>query len=256
VRKAQDRMQKTRPYANKIIQVIHHLAEGNPEYQHAYLVQREIKRVGYIVVSSDRGLCGSLNHGLFKRLVQDIKQKHHEHIEVDLCVIGTKAESFFRRYGGNVVGHAGHLGDMPNMEQLIGIVRVMFEKFETGQIDAVYIAYNNFVNTMQQTPVITSLLPIAPPEKSAEKNTHWDYIYEMDARDLITLLVKRYVESQVYQGIVENIASEHAARMVAMKNATENAGELIDRLNLVYNKARQAAITTELAEIVAGAEAV
>lgn len=255
MRKVQERMALTRPYAKKIQQVISHLANSHPEYRHPYTLVREIKRVGLIVISSDRGLCGGLNNNLFKQVIKKMKAFNDAGIEVDLCLVGNKAASFFRRIGGKVIAHASHLGDAPLLSDIIGVVKVMLNKFDQSSVDAVYVCFNEFVNTMKQEPIVQQVLPLNPAQdKSAEY--HWDYIYEPDARDLLDILLKRYIESQVFQSVVENIACEHAARMVAMKSATDNAGELIDDLRLAYNKARQAVITREIAEIVSGAEAV
>ncbi len=255
MRKAQDRMQTSRPYAEKIRQVIGHLAKGRPEYQHIYLQQREIKRVGIILVSTDRGLCGSLNINLFKTALQAMKEWQAKGVQIDLCLIGNKAESFFRRYGGNVIGHAGHVGDAPGVNDLVGIVKVMLDAYRNGSIDALFLGFNEFINTMTQKPDLQQLLPLVPTQDDT-LNYYWDYIYEPDAKELLEALLTRYVESQVYQAVVENIASEQAARMMSMKNASDNAGELIGDLQLAYNKARQAAITRELSEIVSGAAAV
>lgn len=255
MRKAQDRMHASRPYAEKIRQVIGHLAKGRPEYKHIYLQQREIKRVGIILVSSDRGLCGSLNINLFKTALQAMKEWQTQGIEIDLCLIGNKAEAFFRRYGGNVVAEANHIGDAPSVESLIGIVKVMLDSYRQGTIDALFLGFNEFINTMTQKPQLQQLVPLVPT-KDDTLDYYWDYIYEPDARELLEALLTRYTESQVYQAVVENIASEQAARMLAMKNASDNAGELIGDLQLIYNKARQAAITRELSEIVSGAAAV
>ncbi len=256
MRKAQDRMGLSRPYSEKIRKVISHVAASHPEYPHPYFKSREtIKRVGYIIVSTDRGLCGGLNVNLFRALMADMKKWHEKGVEIDFCVIGRKGEAFFRRYGGNVIAAANHLGDAPEVKDLIGIVKVMLDQYDQNAVDSIFIASNEFINTMIQKPVIRQLFPLMPDER--EKEGHWDYIYEPDsAKDLLTLLLVRYIESQVYQGVVENIACEQSARMVAMKNATENAGKLIDELQLIYNKARQAGITREIAEIVAGAAAV
>lgn len=256
MRKAQDRMALSKPYSEKIRQVIAHVADSHCEYQHPFLLQREqIKRVGYIVVTSDRGLCGGLNINLFRKLIVEIKSNAEQNIEVDYCAIGRKAESFFKRHGGNVVAMADHLGDAPEVASLIGIVRVMLDKFEQGELDAVYIVGNEFVNTMVQKPFVRQLLPLQPDE--SDKKGYWDYIYEPDsAKELLDMLLRRYIESQVYQAVVENIACFQAAQMVAMKSATDNAGELIGELQLIYNKARQASITAEISEIVAGAAAV
>lgn len=256
MRKAQDRMFTSRPYASKIRDVITHLAKANPEYRHPYLIARPIKRAGFIIVSSDRGLCGGLNVNLFKTTVAEMRRWRDQGVELDLCLIGTKAEGFFKRFGGHVLAQANHLGDTPSVTDIIGVVKVMLDAYSAGTIDALYIVYNEFVNTMTQAPQVEQLLPIVPTTEEQQQNHHWDYIYEPDARELLDLLLTRYIESRVYQGLVENLASEQAARMIAMKNASENAGELINELQLAYNKARQAAITQELSEIIAGASAV
>ena len=255
MRKAQDRMASSRPYADSMRKVIGHIAQGSLEYRHPYLEEREIKRVGYIVVSTDRGLCGGLNNNLFKRVTSEVKDLVEKGIEVDFGVIGSKAAGFFSSFGGNVVAQATGLGDQPSVQDLIGSVRVMLDAYDEGKIDRLYVVYNKFVNTMKQEPTIEQLLPL-PKSDDDELKHKWDYIYEPDPQPLLETLLVRYVESQVYQGVVENAASEQAARMVAMKAATDNAGNLIDELNLVYNKARQASITQELAEIVSGAAAV
>ncbi|MDF1589613.1 MAG: F0F1 ATP synthase subunit gamma [Gammaproteobacteria bacterium] len=257
MRKAQERMAATRPYADKIHNVIQHLAFAHPEYKHVYLQDREeTKRVGYIIVSSDRGLCGGLNNNLFKTVLNDIKQKADKGLEVDVCTIGQKASSFFGRLPVGLVGQAVQLGDAPHPHELIGTVKVMLDAFEQGRIDSLYLVFNEFVNTMTQENRIMQLLPAKPEKPSKELSHHWDYIYEPDAKDVLDNLLVRYIESLVYQGVVENIACEQASRMVAMKSASDNAGDLIDDLQLVYNKARQAAITQEISEIVAGAAAV
>ena len=256
MRRAQERMSASKPYAEKMLQVISHLARATPEYRHSFMAaERERKRVGYIVVSSDRGLCGGLNSNLFRRLIAEIKEQRANGIEPAFCTIGTKALAFFRRFGGNVLGQATHLGDKPHIEDLIGTVKVMLDAFEAKQIDAVYIASNEFVNTMTQRPVIRQLVPLVPGDRQAMP-LHWDYIYEPDASTVLDSLLTRYIESLVYQAVVENGACEQAARMVAMKSASDNAGNLISELQLVYNKARQAAITQEISEIVGGAAAV
>lgn len=257
MRKAQDRMTISRPYASKIRKVIRHLAACHSEYRHPYLQSRkEVLRVGYIIVSTDRGLCGGLNINLLRATLLDMKRWQDKGIESDLCLIGRKAEVFFTRHGGNVVAAADHLGDAPNVSDLLALIKVMLEHFDTGKIDMIYIVSNEFVNTMVQKPVIRQLLPL-PAEEQMDTQGYWDYIYEPDSsRELLDILLLRYIESQVYQAVVENIACEQAARMVAMKSATDNAGELIKELQLIYNKARQASITREISEIVAGAEAV
>lgn len=260
MRKAQERMARSRPYAEKIRNVIAHLAKSHTEYQHPYLQQRaEIKRVGYIVVTSDRGLCGGLNITLLRKLILELRDYEGQQVEIDLCVIGRKGLAFFRQYGGKIVGATEKLGDQPSVNDLIGVVKVMLDKFDQGSLDAVYLASNEFVNTMTQRPYVRHLLPLEPKaqEEEAIQKGHWDYIYEPDsAKELLDMLLRRYIESQVYQAVIENVACFMAAQMVAMKNATENAGELISELQLVYNKARQANITQEIAEIVGGAAAI
>ena len=257
MRKAQERMAATRPYSDKIYNVIQHLAFAHPEYKHPYFQDREeSKHVGYIIVSSDRGLCGGLNNNLFKVVLNEIRSKSDKGMQVDVCTIGQKASAFFARLPVNLVGQASQLGDAPRVNDLIGTVKVMLDKYESGEIDALYLVYNEFVNTMTQEDKIIRLLPAKPEKPSKELSHHWDYIYEPDAKEVLDDLLVRYIESLVYQGVVENIASEQASRMIAMKNASDNAGDLIDDLQLVYNKARQAAITQEISEIVAGAAAV
>jgi F-type H+-transporting ATPase subunit gamma len=255
MRKAQERMRASRPYAERIRHVIGQLSTANLEYRHPYLVEREIKRVGYIVISSDRGLCGGLNINLFKKLSAAMEEMHGKGVEIDLCTIGSKASVFFRNYGGNVIAKAEHLGDAPLLADLIGSVKVMLDQYAEGKIDRLFVVYNNFVNTMTQDATIQQVIPVAE-DVTATREHQWDYIYEPDAKELLDKMMVRYIESQVYQGVVENIACEQAARMVAMKSATDNAGDIINDLQLVYNKARQAAITQELSEIVAGASAV
>ena len=255
MRKAQERMQATRPYAEKMRQVIGHIAKSNKDYRHPFMQEREVKRVGYIVVSSDRGLCGGLNTNAFKLLVREMREWKQQGIETDICAIGQKGASFFRNYGGNVVAAVTHLGDRPSADQLIGSVKVMLDSFVEGKIDRLFLISNEFVNTMTQSPKALQLLPL--PEGDDEEIGHqWDYIYEPDSRPILDGLMPRYIESQVYQGVVENLACEQAARMIAMKSATDNAGSIIDELQLAYNKARQAAITQEISEIVSGAASV
>ncbi len=256
MRKAQDRMRASRPYADKMKNVVAHMSKAHPEYKHPYLIEREARRVGLIVISTDRGLCGGLNINLFKQAVTSMKEWRDQNLEVDVAVIGTKAMSFFKRLGGNVVSENSHLGDTPNIEELIGSVKVMLDAFDEGKIDRLYLANNVFVNTMTQQPAVEQLLPVTGDDDDEKISHHWDYIYEPDAKEVMDSLLMRYIESLVYQGLVENIACEMAARMVAMKAATDNAGNLIDELQLVYNKARQAAITQELSEICSGAAAV
>ncbi|HKJ08723.1 MAG TPA: F0F1 ATP synthase subunit gamma [Gammaproteobacteria bacterium] len=257
MRKAQDRMLASRPYAEKMRNVVNHLAHAHPEYEHPYLVQREVRRVGLIIISSDRGLCGGLNINLFKQAVAAMKRWRDANVDVDISIVGQKAAAFFKRLGGNLVAQTTHLGDAPGINDLIGGVRVMLDAFDEGRIDELHLAYNDFINTMTQRPQVDKLLPVEPGENPIKDLAHhWDYLYEPDSRPVMDTLMQRYIESLVYQGVVENIASEQAARMVAMKAASDNAGNLIDELQLVYNKARQAAITQEISEIVGGAAAV
>jgi F-type H+-transporting ATPase subunit gamma len=255
MRRAQERMEVGKPYANRIRSVVGHLANANPEYQHLYMQEREVKRVGYVVVSTDRGLCGGLNINLFKATIRSMKAWDDQGVPVDLCLIGAKAGAFFSSFGGNVVAATRDLGEEPMLSNLIGSVKTMLDAFADGTIDKLFLVSNEFVNTMTQNPVVEQILPLVA-EESEQMTHHWDYIYEPEARDLLDGLLARYIESLVYQAVVENSACEQAARMLAMKNATENAGELIDDLQLIYNKARQAAITQELSEIVGGAAAI
>lgn len=256
MRRSQDRMESSRPYAVAMRKVIGHIALGKLEYKHPYAIEREAKRVGYIVVSTDRGLCGGLNINLFKKAVTDMQQWRDKGAEVDLAVIGSKATAFFDSHGGNVVAQNSGLGDSPSVEELIGTVKVMLEAYDEGKLDRIYVVYNKFVNTMVQEPKIDQLLPLPKADDPEIASRSWDYLYEPSAEEILDGLLFRYIESQVYQGVVENLACEQAARMVAMKAATDNAGSLIDELQLVYNKERQAAITQELSEISAGAAAV
>lgn len=255
MRRTQDRMREGRPYSEKIRQVIGHLANSNPEYRHTFMVEREIKRIGFLVVSSDKGLCGGLNVNLFRTLLKDIVQWQAKGVEVDLGLIGNKAETFFRSIGGDVVATIRDVGENPALADLIGGIKVMLDAYEEKKIDRLFIISNDFVNTMTQAPVTRQLLPL-DPEQNEDFDHRWDYLYEPDAKQLIDGLVTRFIESQVYQAVVENTACEQAAKMIAMKNATENAEKLIDELTLIYNNARQAAITQEIAEIVGGAAAV
>jgi F-type H+-transporting ATPase subunit gamma len=256
MRKAQIQMQKSRPYAERIHAIIGHLANAHPEYRHAYMESRPAKRLGVILVSSDRGLCGGLNTNLFRRALGQMKTwKQQDDSDFDLCVIGNKGSQFFKRVGGNIVAQTAHLGDSPGLETLIGSVKVMLDAYIEGRIDRLFVVYNRFVNTMTQEARIEQLLPLEAAEDESLKH-HWDYLYEPESKEVLDHLLTRYIESRVYQGVVENIACEQAARMVAMKSASDNAGSLIDELQLAYNKARQAAITQELSEIVAGAAAV
>ena len=256
MRRSQDAMESSRPYAVAMRKVIGHIALGKLEYKHPYAIEREAKRVGYIVVSTDRGLCGGLNINLFKQVVTDMQQWKDKGVETDLAVIGGKATAFFNSHGGNVVAQNSGLGDHPTVEELIGTVKVMLEAYDEGKLDRIFVVYNKFVNTMVQEPTIDQLLPLPKADDPEIASRSWDYLYEPSAEEILDGLLFRYIESQVYQGVVENLACEQAARMVAMKAATDNAGNLIDELQLVYNKERQAAITQELSEISAGAAAV
>jgi len=257
IRKAQKQMEASRPYAERIRRVIGHLGAANPEYKHPWLVEREAKRVGYIVISTDRGLCGGLNVNMFKKVIGELQGWKDKDVEVDLSLVGAKAVQFFRRLGGNVVGTATHLGDRPHVNDLIGAIKVMLDSYSEGTIDRLYVVHNEFVSMMSQKPEVKTLLPVSAIDLGDEKlQSHWDYIYEPDAIDLLDGVLLRYIESQVYRGAVENFACEMAAKMVAMKSATENAGDIIDKLQLIYNKARQSAITQEISEIVGGAAAV
>jgi F-type H+-transporting ATPase subunit gamma len=256
MKKAQNRMSAARPYAKMIKNVVGHLASAHPEYKHPFLTDRDqIKRVGLVVISTDRGLCGGLNTNLFKQALKQINEWNKNSIEVDVCAIGSKAEKFFKRLNVNLVAQVGHLGDSPEINDVIGSIKIMLDSFTEGNIDELHLAENKFINTMSQEPGLLHLLPTKP---NTEDNLthHWDYIYEPDSKSVIDNLLVRYIESLVYQGIVENVACEMSARMVAMKSASDNASNLIDELQLIYNKARQASITQELSEIVAGAAAV
>jgi F-type H+-transporting ATPase subunit gamma len=256
MRKTQDRMRASKPYANKIYDVIKHIARANSEYRHPFMDTREIKRIGIIVVTTDRGLCGGLNANLLRETIRTIRTWKEQGQEVDVAVIGRKGQAFFKRVGGNILGSADHLGDTPSINDFIGVVKVMLDAYYNGTIDAVHVVYNEFVNTMTQKPVVKQLLPLPKSEEDSKVMGHyWDYIYEPDAKDLLDDILERYIELQVYQAVVENIACEQAAKMIAMKSATDNAGDLIKEFQLAYNKARQAAITQELAEIVGGAAA-
>lgn len=256
MRKTKDRMQATRPYSQKIGRIIKHLAHANPEYKHPFLVKREVKRVGIIVISSDRGLCGGLNSNLFRKTLTQLSQWDKANIDVDVCTIGSKATGFFSTLKTNMIGQVSKLGDTPHLRDIVGIIKIMLDAYEQGSIDELYVVYNEFVNTMTQRPTVEKLLPVVAEEIEEGLSSHWDYIYEPDAKEVLDHLLTRYIESIVYQGLVENNACEQAARMVAMKSASDNAGNLIGELQLIYNKARQAAITQEISEIVAGAAAV
>lgn len=256
MRKTQDRMRASKPYANKIYDVVRHIARAASEYRHPFMLNREIKRVGIIVVTSDRGLCGGLNANLLRETLINMRAWHDQGREVDICVIGRKGQAFFKRTGGRVIASVDQLGDTPGVQDVIGVVKVMLDAFYQGEIDSLHIVYNEFVNTMTQKPTVKALLPLPISEDDNKTlGHHWDYIYEPDAKELLDDLLFRYIELQVYQAVVENIACEQAAKMMAMKSATDNAGDLIKEFQLAYNKARQAAITQELAEIVGGADA-
>ena len=256
MRKAQERMRASRPYAEKMRSVLSHLAQAHCEYKHPYLQERnDVKRVGYIVVSTDRGLCGGLNTNMFKAAVNDMSAWHDKNVEIDICAIGKKATSFFARFQGNIVSKASDLGDQPSHEALIGTVKVMLDAYDEGKIDRLYLVSNEFENTMTQTPVVQQLIP-ATGEIDTELEHHWDYMYEPDTKPIIDALMMRFIESQVYKGVIENIACEMSSRMIAMKSATDNATDIIKELQTIYNKARQASITQEISEIVAGAAAV
>jgi F-type H+-transporting ATPase subunit gamma len=256
MRKAQERMRATRPYAEKIRTVIGHLRKANPDYKHPFMVEREVNAVGFIIITTDRGLCGGLNVNLFKATLAAIRDWQKQGKQVSVCLIGSKGVQFFRRLGGvQTLATVTHLGDRPHVSDLIGTVKVMLDQYQEGKLDRLFLVNNEFVNTMSQKPVVRQLLPVVTEDEDKLQKL-WDYIYEPSASELLEGVLMRYIESQVYQGAVENVASEMAARMVAMKSATDNAGKLIEELQLIYNKARQAAITKEISEIVGGAAAV
>jgi len=255
MRKAQERMARGRPYSDHIRSVIGHVANASPEFRHNLMIEREVKRIGYIIVTTDKGLCGGLNINLLKAVVNDVKSWVDGDVEVDFCLIGNKGAQFFRSYGGNVVASSNHVSETPAISDLVGSIKVMLDAFEEGTVDKIYLANNVFVNTMMQTPTIRQLVPL-DPEEDTELKHRWDYIYEPEARQLIEGLVTRFIEAQVYQAVVENGACEQAAKMIAMKSASDNAGEMIDELQLIMNNARQSAITQELSEIIGGAAAV
>jgi F-type H+-transporting ATPase subunit gamma len=256
IRKAQDKMKASRPYSRLMRQVIGHVAKANTEYKHPFLVERaDIKRVGYVVISTDRGLCGGLNSTLFRKLLNEIREWQGQGVEVDVVAVGQKAAAFFKRLKVNLVGSVTHLGEKPQVSQLIGVMKVMLDAYSEGRIDRLFLCYNDFINTMTQKARTDQLLPL-PASEELEASHDWDYLYEPNPQVVLDDVLTRYVESLVYQGVLENLASEHAARMVAMKSASDNANKLIGDLQLVYNKARQAAITQEISEIVGGAAAV
>ena len=262
MKKTQDKMLKGRPYRDRMLSVISHLAKGQPEYKPKYMEEREVKKIAIIVISSDKGLCGGLNANLLRDVTRFASEQASSGKEISYSLIGTKAQSFFRSFGGNVISVTEKLGDDPSIEQLVGSMKILLDAFSEGDIDKVYLASNSFVNTMTQEPEINQLLPLSKIDDEGEDNLgkdapRWDYIYEPDdSRVLLDGLMERYIESLLYQSVIENIACEQAAKMVAMKSATDNAGSLIEELQLVYNNARQAAITQEISEIVAGAEAI
>jgi F-type H+-transporting ATPase subunit gamma len=255
IKKAQDQMNASRPYTNKIKQMIGHLAKATPEYKHPFMYDQEAERVGYIVISTDRGLCGGLNSNLFKNAVIHMRDWQSKGKNIDVVTIGNKAASTFKRTNVNLKANISALGDTPELAKLIGVVKVMLDAYANGELSHVYLVFNDFINTMTQKPVVEQLLPL-PETEEEEISDNWDYLYEPEAKDVLDQLMSRYIESLVYQGVLENLASEHAARMVAMKSASDNASDLIQDLQLIYNKARQAAITQEISEIVGGAAAV
>ena len=254
MRKAQDQMLATRPYADRIAEVVSHVARAHAEYKHPFLIEREVKRVGLIAVATDRGLCGGLNTNMFKRALNHIGDLDERGVEVEVVTFGNKALGFFKRLGAKIVAETSHLGDSPEIAQIIGPVQTLLKKYEEGEIDAIYLISNEFVNTMTQSPRLTRLVPVEPAEDE-QLGHYWDYIYEPGSKEVLDQVLDRYIESLVYQGVVENIACEMAARMIAMKNATDNAGSMIEELQLIYNRERQASITQEISEIVGGAAA-
>ena len=256
MRRAQERMRAARPYAESIRKVVNNLWHASLEYKHPYAVEREVKCVGYIVVSSDRGLCGGLNINLFRNALESISEWESKDVSTKFGIFGNKGLGFFRRIGADIICQASHLGDAPQIVELIGSIKVMLDAYDQGDIDRLYLVSNQFVNTMTQGPTVDQILPIKVEQPDKLLTHHWDYLYEPESHEIVDTLMTRYIESIVYRAVVENIACEQSARMVAMKAATDNAGELIDELNLIYNKARQAAITQEISEIVGGAAAV
>jgi len=256
IRKSQALMKATRPYARMMRRIVGHLGKANPEYRHPFTIEHaDVKKVGYIIVSTDRGLCGGLNNNLFRLVLASMGEWQRKGAEVSLVTLGKKASAFFKNVKVEIAAHASNLGEKPQIEDLIGAIKIMLDAYRDNEIDRVYLVYNDFINTMVQKPLIEQLLPL-PPTEDEEVRDIWDYIYEPDAETLLDSVLIRYIEALVYQSVLENLASEHAARMVAMKSATDNASDLIDELRLAYNKARQAAITQEISEIVGGAAAV
>ncbi len=256
MRKTQDRMQSSRPYSDKMWQIIQHLSHANPSYQHPFMLQKDVETIGVLLITSDRGLCGGLNSNLFRKLLKQIRDWEDQGKKVKLGIIGRKGTAYFANIGGESIAQVTQIGDQPGLADIIGVIQVMLDAYNDNGIQQVHLAYNDFVNTMVQDPTIKQLLPIDSTDADQELAHHWDYLYEPDAEEVLDHLLTRYAESIIYQSVLENNASEQAARMVAMKSASDNAGKLIDELQLVYNKARQAAITQEIAEIVAGAAAV
>ncbi len=258
MRKAQDRMRAARPYSEKVRSIAANLSQANPEYTHPFLVKQEgARKIGLIVVTTDKGLCGGMNTNVLRLTTNKLREAEGEGVQVEAVAIGNKGLGFLNRIGARVVSHAVQLGDTPHLEKLIGPVKVLLDAYQEGKLDAVYVAYTQFVTTMKQEPMLEQLLPLSPKHMEVDQGSHsWDYIYEPDAQSVIDELLVRYVEALIYQALAENMASEQSARMVAMKSASDNAGNVIKELKLVYNKTRQAAITTELSEIVAGAAAV
>lgn len=255
MRRAQDQMLATRPYAQKIATVVSHVASSHPEYKHPYLTERPIKRAGVITISTDRGLCGGLNTNLFRKSLAKIGELDDQGIGIEVVTFGGKALSFYKRIGAKIIAEASHIGDRPEMATVIGPVQALLKNYADGNIDAIYLISNEFVNTMTQEPKITQLVPVVPSDDT-ELEHHWDYIYEPDSKEVLNNVLDRYIESLVYQAVVENVACEMASRMLAMKNATDNAGDMISELQLIYNRERQAGITQEISEIVGGAAAV
>jgi len=255
MRRAQDQMFATRPYAERIANVVSHVASSHPEYKHPFLISRPVKRVGMIAISTDRGLCGGLNSNMFRKALNLIGEFDDKGIQVDVVTFGTKALGFFKRIGAQVVAETSRIGDSPEIAQVIGPVQALLKSYIDGEVDEIYLVSNTFVNTMTQTPTISQLVPVVPSAEEELKH-YWDYMYEPDSKEVLDNLLDRYIESLVYQGVVENVACEMAARMIAMKSATDNAGDMIDELQLIYNRQRQASITQEISEIVAGAAAV
>jgi len=255
MKKAQDQMIKARPYADKINNVISHLAHAHPEYESDFLQTREIKKRAYIIVSSDRGLCGGLNNNLFKKVLDMVSVDKNNSIQPAFALIGNKSTAFFQRVGGDVIAKTSQLGDKPKIEQVLGLIKSTIDKYLSGEVDELYIVYNKFINTVSQEPMIEKILPISVEAKNEDYDFFWDYLYEPDAKEVLESLFTRYIESLIYRAIVENLACEQASRMVAMKAASDNAKDLIAELQLIYNKNRQAAITQEISEIISGASA-